>query len=161
MTLDRCFAVLDRNQIDYSHSIHPPAWTARAVAQAERMPANRLAKIVVYHGDDGYGMLLLPADRLVDFAEVLHLLGLGEVRLANEVELGELFPDCELGATPPFGNLVDLPVLVDESLASAEFIAFNGGTHRDVIHMSFADFRTLTNPLIAPFAVRELALAAR
>jgi Ala-tRNA(Pro) deacylase len=160
MTLDRCFAILDRNQISYSHSIHSPAWTARKVAIAEHLPANRMAKVVVYHGDNGYGMLLIPADRMVNFAEVLRLLGLRDIRLANEQELAELFPDCELGATPPFGNLVDLPVLVDQNLASAGFITFNGGTHRDVIHMSFADFRTLVNPLIAHFAIQELARAA-
>lgn len=160
MTLDRCFAVLERNQIQYSHSVHSPAWTARDVAAAERMHAHRLAKIVVYHGDNGYGMLLLPADCVVNFAELLRLLGLREIRLATEAELGDLFPDCELGATPPFGNLVDMPVLVDESLACAEFIAFNAGTHRDVIHMSFADFRSLVNPLIAAFAIPEMVIAA-
>ena len=116
MTLDRCFIALERNQIPYSHSVHPPAWTARQVARAEHMPAHRLAKVVVYDSDRGYGMLLLPADSVVDFAEVLRLLGLHQIRLASEVELGTLFPDCELGAMPPFGNLNEMPVLVDESL---------------------------------------------
>ena len=160
MTRDRCFTILERSQIQYSHSVHSPAWTAREVAAAERMPAHRMAKIVVYHGDNGFGMLLLPADCVVKFGEVLRLLGLREIRLASEAELLELFPDCELGATPPFGNLVDMPILVDESLASSEFVAFNAGTHRDVIHMSFADFRSLVNPLIAAFAVPEMAIAA-
>ena len=159
MTLERCFSILERNQIPYSHSIHPPAWTAREVATAEHMPAHRLAKVVVYHGDIGYGMLVLPADDIVNFGDVLHLLGLREIRLATETELGELFPDCELGAMPPFGNLVDMPVLLDEMLVSSEYIAFNAGTHRDVIHMSFASFCGLVNPLIGSFAVPQLAIA--
>lgn len=160
MTLDRCFTILERNQIQYSHSIHAPAWTAREVAAAEKMPAHRMAKIVVYHGDNGYGMLLLPADYVVNFGEVLRLLGLREIRLASEAELAELFPDCELGAMPPFGNLVQMPVLVEESVADSEFIAFNAGTHRDVIHMSFADFRSLVNPLVASFAFPQVVVAA-
>jgi Ala-tRNA(Pro) deacylase len=161
MTLDRCFPALERNQIPFSHSVHSPAWTARDVARAERMPAHSLAKVVVYHADHGYGMLLLPADSAVDFGEVLRLLGFHQIRLANEVELGRLFPDCELGAMPPFANLIEMPVLIDESLASSEYVGFNAGTHRDVIHMSFTDLVALINPLIASFAVPLAAAAAR
>ena len=80
------------------------------------------------------------------------------MRLGTEAELIELFPDSELGAMPPFGNLVQMPVLIDEGLAAAGFIAFNAGTHRDVIHMSFEDFVTLANPLIARFAVPQSTL---
>jgi Ala-tRNA(Pro) deacylase len=75
------------------------------------------------------------------------------VRLATERELEELFPECELGAMPPFGNLFNLPVIVDSSVDVQEFIAFNAGTHRDVIHMHTADFERLTNPAVAKFAI--------
>ena len=153
--LNRTLDYLKRNGIRYSHSVHPPAYTARDVASADRMPAHSLLKTVVYRGEHGYGMLLLPADYVVDFVEVLRLLGLREVRLATEPELEALFPDCELGAMPPFGNLFDMPVLLDENIATAEFIAFNAGTHRDVIHMSGEDFHRLVNPLVASFALRE------
>lgn len=153
--LKRCLDYLKRNGIVYSHSLHAPAVTAREVAAAERMPAHDLAKTVVYFGDNGYGMAVAPADFVVDFNEVRRLLGLIEIRLASESELAGLFPDCELGAMPPFGNLFGMPVLMDESLATAEFIAFNAGTHRDVIHMGSADFHNLVNPLVAAFAVKE------
>jgi len=155
--LNRSLAYLKQNGIRYSHSVHPPAYTARDVASADRMPAHNLVKTVVYRGDNGYGMLLLPADYVVDFGEVLRLLGLIEVRLATELELQALFPECEVGAMPPFGNLFNMPVLVDEAIASAEFIAFNAGTHRDVIHMSGTDFHRLVKPLVALFARPEPA----
>jgi len=158
--LNRSLAYLKQNGIRYSHSVHPPAYTAREVASADRMPAHNLVKTVVYRGDNGYGLLLVPADYVVNFGEVLRLLGLTEIRLASELELQALFPDCELGAMPPFGNLFDIPVLVDEHIAAAEFIAFNAGTHRDVIHMSGSDFHRLVNPLVASFAVPEPAKAA-
>jgi Ala-tRNA(Pro) deacylase len=75
------------------------------------------------------------------------------VRLASESELVELFPECELGAMPPVGVLFHLPAIVDVSVASQEFIAFNAGTHRDVIHMYYADFDRLTHPAVANFAM--------
>ena len=154
--LKRCLVYLKRNGIRYSHSMHSPAFTARDVASTERMPADKLVNTVVYSGNNGYGLLLMPADYIVDFGEVQRLLGLTQIRLATEPELRALFPDCEVGAMPPFGNLFNMPVLVDENTASAEFMAFKAGTHRDVIRMSGADFHTLVNPLVAPFALKEL-----
>ena len=158
--LQRCTDYLERNGIRYSHSIHTPAYTAMDVAVADRLPARNLAKAVVYRGDNGYGLLLLRADYIVDFKEILRLLGLKDVCLATETELATLFPDSELGAMPPFGNPIEMPVLIDEGLAAAEFIAFNAGTHKDMIHMSFEDFVTLTNPLIARFAVPRAIFAS-
>jgi Ala-tRNA(Pro) deacylase len=158
--LKRCVNYLDLIAIPYSHSVHAPAYTALDVAAADRLPARNLAKTVLYRGDNGYGLLVLRADYVVDFAEVLRLLGLKEIRLATEAELAQLFPDSELGAMPPIGNSVEMPVLIDEGLAAAEFIAFNAGTHQDVIHMSFEDFVAVVNPLIAQFAVPRTILAA-
>jgi Ala-tRNA(Pro) deacylase len=150
--LQRCQRYLKQHDICYAHSIHAPAFTARDIASAEREPAREMTKVVVYFGGNGYGMLVLPADCVVDFGEVRRLLGLGDIRLAAEAELLGLFPDCEVGAMPPFGNLFSIPVLVDESIAISEYIAFNAGTHQDVIRMSFSDFAALVNPLVAAFA---------
>ena len=158
-TLQRCLDYLERNHIVYSHSIHTPAYTARDIASAERMPVHDVAKLVVYSGDNGYGIVMLAGDCVVDFAEVRRLMGLKHVRLATEAELAELFPDSELGAMPPLANNAEMPILVDEGVASKEFFAFNAGTHRDVIHMSFADFRRLVNPLIADFGIKEPVLS--
>lgn len=153
--LNRCLDFLETSGIPYSHSIHPPAYTAREVADAEFMPAHNLAKTVVYFGDNGFGMAVLPADSFVDFAELRRLMGLSHIRLASEPELGELFPDSELGAMPPFGSLFGLPTIVDIHIAELAFIAFNAGTHRDVLRMSFADFHVLTNPLIGSFCINQ------
>lgn len=166
-TLHRCQRFLKQNGIRYAHSIHPPAYTAFETAAAERMPVHDLAKVVVYSGDNGYGMLVLPADYTADLEEVRRLLGLSELRLATESELIEVFPGCEAGAMPPFGNFFNLPVLVDEAVATAQFMVFTAGTHRDVLRMSVSDFHKLVNPLVASFSVKapdsvraaELALA--
>src|SRR5579883_1121037 len=106
--LKRSLSYLRQSGVRYAHSIHPPAERARDVASAERMPAHNLAKTIVYQGDNGFGMAMLPADCVANLKEIQRLLGLTDIRLATESELAELFPECETGAMPPFGNLFDL-----------------------------------------------------
>ena len=112
----------------------------------EHVPAHKIAKTVVFMSENGFGMAVIPGDSMLDLQNLRGLLGVSRLRLATESELGELFPDCELGAMGPFGNLCGLQVYVDASLASEETIAFNAGTHRDVIHMRFEDYRKLAKP---------------
>jgi Ala-tRNA(Pro) deacylase len=150
--LEKLRVFLDENHAEYTHSSHPLAFTAREVASAEHLPNREVAKIVVIFGDDGYHMIVVPANKLVDFQEVRLTLGFTLARLATEEELGRLFPDCELGAMPPFGNLYKVPVYIDSSLATEDMIAFNAGTHRDVIHMRTADFRALAHPTVISLA---------
>ncbi len=152
--LRKLIEFLDQNHIDYTHTEHPLAYTAREVASAEHVPAREVAKTVVFLSELGYGMAVLPADTVVNLEELRQDLGLTRLRLATEAELGELFASCELGAMPPFGNLFGLPVYVDGRMATEDMITFNAGTHRDVIHMHFNDFQTLVNPAIIPFARR-------
>ena len=145
---------LEMEQVRYSHSTHPRAETARETALAERVPAHEFAKTVVYLGDKGFGIAVVPADQFVDLVKLGSELGLEYIRLANEAELFELFPDCELGAMPPFGDVCDLPVTVDTRIAG-DFIAFTIGTHRDVVRMNFGDFRRLVKPKVAAIAVNQ------
>jgi Ala-tRNA(Pro) deacylase len=114
-------------------------------------------KVVVIWGDNGHAMLVLPANLVVDFQEVRTALGLTHVRLATENELARLFPDCDLGAMPPFGNLYEMPVYMDAALLRDERIAFNAGTHRDVIHMKLADYRSAVDPVIVSLS-RQIAV---
>lgn len=152
-TLQRCLDFLDKAHISYAHTKHSLAFTALEVAFAEHISPHKLAKTVVYVGAQGYGFAVLPADCLIDISILGVFLNDPAVRLASEQELGELFPECEVGAMPPFGNLFHLPVIVDASIAEQEFIAFNAGTHRDVVHMHFGDFKRLVDPAVAKFAL--------
>lgn len=152
ITLHRCLELLDRAGIWYSHTSHPLAFTAMEVAAAESLSPHRLAKTVVYAGSQGYGLAVLPADCLVAMELLAGFMKDRSVRLATEREVGQLFPECDLGAMPPFGNLFGMPVIVDSSVANQEFIAFNAGTHRDVIHMSYNDFADLVQPSVAKFS---------
>jgi Ala-tRNA(Pro) deacylase len=148
---------LDQNNVDYTHTAHSLVYTAREVAWAEHVPAREVAKTVVFLSEQGYGMAVLTADSVVDLEQLRHDLGLSRLRLATEAELAELFPSCELGAMPPFGNLFEMPVYVDDRLAGQDLITFNAGTHRDVVHMHFRDFERLVNPAIVTFARRMTA----
>jgi len=155
--LQRLEEFLQAKQAAYTHSIHRTAYTAREVASAEHLPLTEVAKTVVVHTDIGYVMLVVPANKLVDFQEVRQELGLKQLRMATEHELTRLFPDCELGAMPPMGPLFTLPVYLDAAMVDEKVIAFNGGTHRDVIHMSTLEFRRLTSPMIVRLTRSEAA----
>lgn len=157
-TLQRVLEYLDRIQVRYSHTTHSVAYTAREVAAAEHLPPHKLAKTVIYYADNGYGMAVVPADHWVALEELRIALEARHIRLATEAEVGALFPDCELGAMPPFGPMFHLPVWLDDGLESEESIAFNAGTHRDVIHMNLVDFKKTVNPKVARLA-REAAFS--
>ncbi len=150
--LPRLQELLEEQNVPYSHTTHPLAYTAREVAQAEHLRPHEVAKTVVFLADGDYGFAVLPANCLVDLQALREALGAAHVRLATESEIAHLFPDMELGAMPPFGNLYDMPVYVDSSLADEETIAFNAGTHKDVLHLKFSDFQKLVKPVMISFS---------
>jgi Ala-tRNA(Pro) deacylase len=151
---ERLRSFLETNHAEFTLTDHPKAFTAREVAQAEHLPAKEVAKTVVVFGDGEYHMVVIPASKLVDFQEVRPALGLSQVRMATEDELGKLFPDCELGAMPPVGGMYGLTVYLDSTLAGEPAIAFNAGSHREVVHMRTAEYRRLAQPIIVSL-VRE------
>ena len=150
--LKQILKYLDDNGVLYLHTIHEPAYTARDVAAVEHLPLRDVAKVVVFHSERGYGMAVLPADRLLDLRQLRSTLVFDHLRLATEEELAVLFPDGELGAMPPFGNLYGLRVYVDQDLADDYLIAFNAGTHRDVVEMHYKDFDRLVKPRVVHLA---------
>ena len=149
--INRWLEYFDLMRVRYSHSVHPRAETALETANAERMPAHELAKPVVYCSDAGFGIAVVPADRFVDLERVACMLGLSRIRLANEAELVDLYPDCEPGAMPPLADACPMPVIVDNAVAT-EFIAFTIGTHRDIVRMSFADYQRMALAKVASIA---------
>ncbi len=151
---ERLEAYLRENGVAYETRHHPLAYTAQEVAAAEHIPGKMLAKVVMIKADERIVMLAMPAPYRVDFAKVKALLGARAVRLAREEEFADLFPDCEVGAMPAFGNLYGVPVYVDKALAEDERIVMQAGTHTDTISLAYADFRRLVSPTEAEFAVR-------
>jgi Ala-tRNA(Pro) deacylase len=128
------------------------------VAAAEHLPPYMLAKTVIVRGPDGYAMAVLPADCKVDLEQLASTLNSKHFRLATEEEVRELFPECEVGAMPPFGSSFGLLVYLDIRLAAEPYILFNAGTHRDAIHMRVEDYIRLIDPTIAQFAHQDRLL---
>ena len=143
---------LRENGVPYSLHHHPPAFTAQAVAESEHVSGKTVAKVVIAYLDSTMAMLALPAHLKVNFTRAADAIGVKTVRMALEREFEASFPDCDLGAMPPFGNLYDLETYVDRQLAGAETIVFNAGTHEDTIHMRYADYERLVRPRIVALA---------
>jgi Ala-tRNA(Pro) deacylase len=151
---------LDAQHVPYITITHSLAFTAQGIAALTHIPGQELAKTVIVKIDDQIVMAVLPATRRVDLAALRVTTGAKSAALASEREFRDMFPDCEVGAMPPFGNLFGMPVFVDETLAEDKEIAFNAGTHRELIRMSFEDFRRLVKPTILNFAAMRTAFAA-
>ena len=152
MMTPRLEEFLTEQGVYYTHSIHGPAYTARDTAHKDHTPMREMAKTVVFLGDGGYGIAVLPCNTHVDLELLADSLGLTQLRLATEEELLALFPDVELGAMPAFGNLYGVPVYLDDRLAHRRMVAFNAGTHTDVVHMMTEDFIRLSDALVTRFA---------
>jgi len=144
--------MLGRYRIPHVHTRHPNAYRAQEVARAEHRPAHMLAKTVIVRTTDGLAMAVLPANCRVDLQALGTALQEEHLRLATEEEVRHSFPDSEVGAIPPFGLLCGLPVFMDTRLTDEPYIFFNGGTHRDAIHMSCADYVRVTSPRILRFS---------
>jgi Ala-tRNA(Pro) deacylase len=143
---------LDGNKVKYDVLTHPQVYTAQGVAAATHVPGNELAKSVILKVDDRFVLAVLPAPRKVDTEQLQTQLGARNVRMAHESEFASLFPGCETGAMPPFGNLYGVDVYVDRSLTRDEEIVFNAGTHVEAIRMKYKDFERLVGPTVADFA---------
>jgi Ala-tRNA(Pro) deacylase len=144
---------LDENNVQYVTITHSQAFTAQQVAASAHIKGKEMAKTVIIKINDVLAMAVLPATYHVDFHLLKEVTGNENVVLAHESEFKEIFDDCELGAMPPFGNLYNMDVFVAQSLAEDEEIAFNAGTHSELIRMKYSDFNRLVKPRILKFSV--------
>jgi Ala-tRNA(Pro) deacylase len=145
---------LDSNDVKYVTIKHSPAFTAQEIAALAHVPGKELAKTVMVKVDGKMAMAVLPASYHIDFSRLKQVAGADKVDLADENEFQAMFPSCEVGAMPPFGNLYGMPVFVSESLAEDDYIAFSAGTHDELIRLKFEDFRNLVNPTVDRFSVK-------
>jgi osmotically-inducible protein OsmY/prolyl-tRNA editing enzyme YbaK/EbsC (Cys-tRNA(Pro) deacylase) len=149
---DKLAAYLRANQVPFETQRHRTAYTAQDIAASEHLAGQLMAKVVIALADGEMVMLVLPADHRTDLTKVSAALGVPEVWLADERDFARNFPDCEIGAMPPFGNLYDLPVYVEQTLTSDQTIFFQAGTHNDTMCIAYADFARLVKPTIVDIA---------
>jgi len=144
--------LLSDEHVDYEVIKHPTAYTAAEEAAVSHISGYEWAKTVIFFTkNDEAIMAVLPASYHVN-AELLEaLVGQGSLRLAEESEFSELFPSCEPGAMPPFGNLYDQKVYVDARLVEDEQIVFNAGNHHEAVRLHYADFERIAKPIVGEF----------
>jgi Ala-tRNA(Pro) deacylase len=159
MPINKVKAFLDAHGTKYVVISHSKAYTAQGIAAIAHISGRELAKVVVIKLDGDLAMAVLPASYQVDLEELKKRIGVSKAELATEREFKQHFPDCETGAMPPFGNLYDIPVYVDETLSEDREIAFNAGSHYELIKMSYRDFERLVKPEVMDFSSAHAAHA--
>ncbi len=153
----RVIEFLDKSAVPYQTSEHPPTFTAQQMAAVEHEPGRFVAKPVIIKADGEYLMCVLSACCKIDLGELKNQLGADSVELAEETQIGRMFDDCELGAEPPFGNLYDLPTVMDKALEKDDHIKFQAGTHDRAISMSMDDYRKLAKPKVLEFSYHMMS----
>ena len=151
MPITKLKEFLDKENIRYVTISHSPAYTAQEIAACAHIPGKELAKTVMVKIEGQMAMLVLPSTRKVVLQELREVLGVEHAKFATEEEFNGLFPECEIGAMPPFGNLYGMEVYVAPSLAEDKEIVFNAGSHTELMRMAYADFARLVKPQLLAF----------
>ncbi len=144
---------LEKNQVRYEVGVHEMLYTAQEIAATMHVPGKELAKVVMVKADGKSTMLVLPASYRVDTKKVKKVLKCKRLGISKEKDFEELFPDCEVGAMPPFGNLYNLEVWVDQVLTEDKFIVFQAGSHVETLKVKYSDYAQLVNPKVGDFSV--------
>jgi Ala-tRNA(Pro) deacylase len=155
MPVERLRKFLEENHVKYVTVSHSPAFTAQEIAASAHVPGKELAKTVMVKLDGTMAMVVLPAPEKVSANRLREVTGAKEVELASESDFAELFPKCEVGAMPPFGNLWGMHVFADQHLREDEHISFNAGSHTELVKLSYTDFERLVEPTIASLCTRN------
>jgi Ala-tRNA(Pro) deacylase len=149
---ERLVNFLDDHHAPYERIQHPARFTAQELAEVEHIDGRHHAKVVMLKDGIDPLMMVLPADRMIDFDKLPSRPG-RSVTLAKEDEFKSLFPDCEPGAMPPFGDLYGVPTYVDRTLTDDDYIVFEAGTHTDAMKMNYREWERLAHPVIADFSI--------
>ena len=149
----RIIDCLNESKVGYEFLHHPQAVTAQRIAQAEHVKGRHQAKVVMVKSGEQQVMAVLSADHEIDLDKAAKVMG-KSVSLGTEKEFKSLFPDCALGAMPPFGNLYGVPTYVDKSLAQEDYIVFEAGTQTDAIKLSYLDYEKIVKPQVADLAIK-------
>jgi Ala-tRNA(Pro) deacylase len=144
---------LEKNRIPYELGYHMMVYTAQEVAAAQHVLGKEMAKVVMVKADGKMVMLVLPASYQVDKKKLKAALQCKKVGMAKEKDFEELFPECEIGAMPPFGNLYNIDVWVDQVLTEDEFIVVQGGSHVETLKIKYSDYARLVSPKVGDFSV--------
>ncbi len=152
---------LKKHKVYYQIQVHPRIVTASETAQAEHVSGKKLAKVVMAKAEGQDVMVVIPSNRVVDLFKLSTVLGILDVRIEDEKEFQDLFPDCEVGAMPPFGKMYGIACYADQSLSEEEELYFNAGNHMETIKVTTADFLRVSKAVVGDFSVLSGKVRAR
>jgi Ala-tRNA(Pro) deacylase len=152
--IEKLKKLLEEKKVKYEAIKHEEAFTAQEIAATTHTPGKEMVKVVILNGDEKFFMAVLPASYRIDIEKLKGIVNVKNLRLSTEEEFERLFPDCEVGAMPPFGNLYNIGVYVDKVLSEDETIVFLVGNHKESIKMKYKDFTKLVKPNVEEFAVK-------
>jgi Ala-tRNA(Pro) deacylase len=144
-------AWLRKEGVKFEHLRHAEVFTAQEVAQKQHVPGREMIKAVLVKTDQGFALAVLPSIQRINFAKLAKALGAKSATLASEADMAQVFPNVEIGAEPPFGNLYNVPTVVEERLAKEPEVVFQAGTHTDTVKMAYADYARLAKPVVGQF----------
>ena len=150
---------LKKHKVSYEVLVHPEAYTSCEITEAEHVSGKEVAKVVMAKGEGEDAMFVVPSHHTLDLLKLKTALGTENIRIEEEREFQELFPDCEVGAMPPLGKLYHLPCFVDQSLKEGDSVTFNAGTHRESIQISTEDFLRIVKAQVGDFSVTGKKIA--
>jgi Ala-tRNA(Pro) deacylase len=142
---------LDSQAIPYEVKQHRETYTSQEIAATSHVSGKAMAKVVMVKRGGEFVMAVLPSACRVGVDRLAQVFGVPGVGIAREQEFATLFPDCDTGAMPPFGNLYQIEVYVDEEIARHSHIVFQAGNHHELVVMRYADFARLVQPKVAEF----------
>lgn len=153
MPVEKLRTYLDANNVKYTLIPHNVSYTALQAAHSAHISGRRFAKPVLVKIDGALCMVVIPANEKLDLRCLQRVTHARNVELAKEEEFKSRFPDCEVGAEPPMGNLYGIPVFIARSLAADDTIAFNAGTHNELIELPYQAYERLVSPQAIPYPV--------
>ncbi|MCG8671944.1 MAG: YbaK/EbsC family protein [Pseudomonadales bacterium] len=146
---------LEKHNVNYRCYNHPPAVTALEIAESSHVPGHSLAKPVIVKADGLYLMAVLPAHGRIDLELLRHIVGADTISIATEQEFSRFFPLCEVGGMPALGRMYGMHVYLDQSLLVEDWLAFNAGTHTEILKMDLEEFQRIEHPTVCSFMQRH------
>ena len=158
MPMQQLEQYLRDHEVPFTTIAHSRAYTAQEVAAEAHIPGREVAKTVMVELDGSLAMAVVPAPYRVNLSALAEATGADKVEVVPEKRFRDRFPECEVGAMPPFGNLWDMTVFVDRRLREDERIAFNAGTHTELFEIAYEDFEELVEPVVVDIGIHEQAV---
>jgi Ala-tRNA(Pro) deacylase len=143
--------VTTEGNVEFQLTHHDAVTTSAEAAAARGAELRSGAKAMLVKARTGFVLVVLAADRKVNWKLLKPLVGGKSARFATDEELRET-TGLSKGAVPPLGLLFGLRTIYDRSLLEVETVNFNAGTHTDSIAMARDDLIRIGGGELAEFS---------